>query len=47
MKTLESVALKILQAASFVLGAMVVFAIGYAVLQIATGNTHGTASFEF
>jgi hypothetical protein len=47
MKTLEMVTLRTLQVASFILGSIVIFAIGYAFFQIATGNVHGTASFEF
>jgi hypothetical protein len=47
MKTLEIVTLRALQALSFVLGTMVIVALGYAAIQIATGNVHGTASFEF
>lgn len=47
MKTLELVTLRALQVASFVLGTMVIIALGYAAFQIATGNVHGTASFEF
>ena len=47
MKTLESLTLNALLVISYLLGATVVFAIGYAFFQIATGNVHGTASFEF
>lgn len=47
MKNLEMVTLKTLQVVSFVLGSMVIIALGYAFVQIAIGNVHGTASFEF
>jgi hypothetical protein len=47
MKTLESLTLNTLLVISYILGATVIFAIGYAFFQIATGNVHGTASFEF
>ena len=47
MKTLEVVTLRFLQALSICLGTIVIFAIGYAVVQIAIGNVHSTASFEF
>jgi hypothetical protein len=47
MKTLEMVTLRFLQVLSFCLGTMVIFALVYAFVQIAIGNVHGTASFEF
>lgn len=47
MKTLEKVTLNALLVISYLLGATVVGAIGYALFQIATGHVHGTASFEF
>jgi hypothetical protein len=47
MKTLESVTLRALQVASFLFGATAIIAIGYAFVQIITGNVHGTSSFEF
>jgi hypothetical protein len=47
MKTLELVTLRTLQVVSFLLGATVIIAIGYAFVQIITGNVHGTSSFEF
>jgi len=47
MKRLEVVTLKAMQALSIALGAMVIIAIGYAFVQIAIGNVHSTASFEF
>jgi hypothetical protein len=47
MKTTEILVLRILQATSIALGTMVIIAIGYAFFQIATGNVHSTASFEF
>jgi hypothetical protein len=47
MKTLELVTLRFLQLLTFTLGATIVLALGYAIIQIATGNIHGTASFEF
>jgi len=47
MKTFEMVTLRFLQVLSFCLGTIVIFAIGYAFVQMAIGNVHGTASFEF
>jgi hypothetical protein len=47
MKTFELVTLRFLQLLSICLGTTVIFAIGYAFVQIAIGNVHSTASFEF
>jgi len=47
MKKGEVVVLRILQGWSFILGVMVISALIYAFVQIAIGNYHGTASFEF
>ena len=47
MKTFELVTLRFLQVLSICLGTTLIWAIGYAVVQIVTGNVHGTASFEF
>jgi len=47
MKKGEIVLLKVLQGWSFILGAIVIFSIGYAAVQIVIGNVHSTASFEF
>jgi hypothetical protein len=47
MKTVEILALRTLQGLSIALGTMVFIAIGYAIVQIAIGNYHSTASFEF
>ena len=47
MKTVEILAFRALQGLSIALGAMVIIAIGYAFVQIALGNYHSTASFEF
>jgi hypothetical protein len=43
----EKIFLGVLQTISWCLGAMVLIALSYAFYQIATGNVHGTASFEF
>ena len=47
MKTFELVTLRFLQVLSICLGTTVIFALGYAFVQIAIGNVHSTASFEF
>lgn len=47
MKTLEMLTLRFLQLLTLTLGTTIVLALGYALVQIATGNVHGTASFEF
>ena len=47
MKKGEIVLLKVLQGWSFILGAVVIFSLVYAFVQIAIGNVHSTASFEF
>ena len=43
----EKIFLGVLQTVSWCLGATVMIALSYAFYQIATGNIHGTASFEF
>lgn len=47
MKKGELILLGALQVLSFCLGTMVIWAVGYAFVQIAIGNVHSTASFEF
>ena len=47
MKTSEIVALRILQGVSIGLGILTFTALAYAFVQIAIGNVHSTASFEF
>ena len=47
MKRLELITLRTMQALSIALGTMVVIAIGYTFVQIAIGNVHSSASFEF
>jgi len=47
MKTAEIVILRTLQGLSIALGTLVTIAIVYAFVQIAIGNVHSTASFEF
>jgi hypothetical protein len=47
MKTSEIVFLRTLQFASIALGILTFSAIIYAFVQIAIGNVHSTASFEF
>lgn len=43
----EKIFLGVLKTVSWCLGATVMIALSYAFYQIATGNIHGTASFEF
>ena len=47
MKRLEIATLRFFQGVTIGLGAVVAIAIGYAVIQIATGNVHSSSSFEF
>lgn len=47
MKKNEIIITKIFMVWSFILGSIVITALGYAFIQIITGNVHGTASFEF
>ena len=47
MKRKEQIILNILTAWSFILGSTVITALGYAFVQLITGNIHSTASFEF
>ena len=47
MKKGELILLGALQLLSICLGTTVIFAIGYAFVQIAIGNVHSTSSFEF
>ena len=47
MKTAEIVILRALQGLSIALGILVTIALVYAFVQIAIGNVHSTASFEF
>lgn len=47
MKKNEIIITKIFMVWSFILGSIVISALGYAFIQIITGNVHGTASFEF
>jgi hypothetical protein len=47
MKRKEHIIINILTAWSFILGSVVITALGYAFIQIITGNVHSTASFEF
>ena len=47
MKRLEIAALRFFQVLTIGLGTLAIFAIGYAFVQIATGNIHSTSSFEF
>ena len=47
MKTSELVLSRTLWTVSFLVGALTIGAIAYAFFQIAIGNYHGTASFEF
>jgi len=47
MKRTEQIILNILTAWSFILGSTVITALGYAFVQLITGNIHSTASFEF
>jgi hypothetical protein len=47
MKRLELITLRAMQGLTIALGTMVVIAIGYACIQVATGNIHSSASFEF
>jgi hypothetical protein len=47
MKRLELITLRAMQGLTITLGTMVVIAIGYAFIQVATGNIHSSASFEF
>jgi hypothetical protein len=47
MKRLQVITLMAMQGLSIALGAIVIIAIGYTFVQIATGNVHSSASFEF
>ena len=47
MKTVEILALRTLQGLSIALGVLVFLSLGYAIVQMAIGNVHSTASFEF
>ena len=47
MKTSEIVILRTLQCLSIGLGILTFTALAYAFVQIAIGNVHSTASFEF
>lgn len=47
MKTLEIIAYRTLQFSSVALGAMFFIAVAYAVVQLVTGNYHGTPSRTF
>ena len=47
MNLTEKIFLGALQTVSWCLGATVLIALSYAFYQIAIGNYHGTASFEF
>jgi hypothetical protein len=47
MKRNEIIILRILNVWSFILGSVTITALGYAFIQIITGNVHSTASFEF
>jgi hypothetical protein len=47
MKTSELITLRVLQGVSILLCATVIIAVGFAALQIVSGEVHSTASFEF
>jgi hypothetical protein len=47
MKTTEILILRTAQAFNIALGATIVIALGYTIIQLVLGNYHGTASREF
>jgi hypothetical protein len=47
MKTPELITLRALQGLSILLCTIVIIAVGFAALQVVSGNVYSTASFEF